>query len=121
MSGAHSQFRTGNRPLVIDGEPVTKTDNHGRPVKAYKLIPSGYNADGRPAEYHVFETFAVRHVLDYTPAPHFPSKNARGRTRPRTRAEQRRATRLLARFAQLSKNSTLAQQREAEQMALAAL
>lgn len=110
MSGAHSQHRTANRPLVIDGTPVIKTGKDGRPGKTYKLIPGPENADGRPVEYHVFESFAIRHVLDYSPAPHFPGKHARGRIRPRTAAEQRRARSLQARFVQLSKNVTVLQQ-----------
>lgn len=119
MSGAHSQHRTGNRLLVIDGTPVIKTDKYGRPVKTYKLIPGPVNVDGRPAEYQVFETFATRHVLDYSPAPHYPSKHARGRIRPRTAAEQRRARSLQARFVRASKNFTLAQQ-QVDQVVLAA-
>lgn len=113
MSGAHSQHRTANRPLVIDGTPVIKTGKDGRPVKTHTLIPGPVNVDGRPAEYQVFETFATRHVLDYSPAPHWPSKHARGRIRPRTRKEQRRARSLQARFVQLSKRVTVLQTRGA--------
>lgn len=114
MSGAHSQFRTPNRPLLNEaGNPVVKVDNYGRPVKRHRLIPGQLNEDGRPVEYQVFEYFATRHVLDYSPAPHYPSKNARGRMRPRTAAEQRRAASLQARFVRASKRVTVLQQQGA--------
>lgn len=125
MSGAHSQFRTGNRPLFDEsGEPVLKLDSQGRPVQEHRLVPIPRYENGRPVGYTVIETFAQRHVLDYSPAQHFRSKHARGRIRPRTRAEQRRAAALQARFVRLSKRVTVMQQQGVvfdEVQALAAL
>lgn len=106
MSGAISQHRPGNRPLIVDGQPVIKLDRHGRPVMKHRLIPGPVSANGRPTEYQIFEYPATMHVLDYAPEYHRPSKHARGRIRPRTRAEQRRAENLQARFVRASKRIT---------------
>ncbi len=108
MSGAHAQHRTPSKPMIDEeGHRVIKLDKYGRPVLKYILIPGPVNANGRPVEYQVFTTFAERHVLDYSPAPHFPSKNARGRMRPRTAKEQRAYRNRMARLVRAEKHLQL--------------
>lgn len=117
MSGAHSQHRTPNVEQVINGVPVIKFDSHGRPTRKHKLVPGQLNVDGRPAEYQVLEYFATRHVLDYRPAYHRPSKHAGGRTRPRTRAEQRTYRNRVRRLTQIRKTLTVDTNRLAAELA----
>jgi hypothetical protein len=71
------------------------------------LTPGGVFKNGRCVEWKVSFVPRFRHVLDYTPPIHFPSKHARGRIRPRTKAEAARAARLRARFVQISKTLTV--------------
>jgi hypothetical protein len=108
MSGALAQHRPASRPLVSPtGLPVLKFDKHGRPTRRHVLKPGGTYVNGRCVDWQVLEYFATRHVLDYRPQQHRPSKHARGRMRPRTAKEQRRAERLSARAMQASKSMTI--------------
>ena len=107
MSGPLAQYRTPSKPLVIGGQPVLKFDKHGKPEWKYVLKPGGTYVNGRCVDYQVLRYVATRHVLDYTPEHHWPSKHARGRVRPRTNAERQRAQRLRARFTQVSKSMTV--------------
>lgn len=108
MAGPLPEHRTPNRPLFDeDGRPVWKRDRHGVIQLKYVTRPGGSYKDGRCVEYVCGTEFVQRHVLDHTPQRHHPSKNARGRTRPRTRAEQTRVSGLQARMTQLSKSYTI--------------
>lgn len=110
MSGALAQYRPWSRPLIIGGEPVWKTDEHGNIVTRQVSVPGGVYKNGRCVEWRVVEVPQVAHVLDHVKPADRPSKHAKGRMRPRTRAEQRRAERLRARFVQVSKSVTVDQQ-----------
>ena len=118
MSGALSQYRTPSKPMVVGGQTVVKLDSEGRPVMKHKLIPGPVSKDGRPTGYQVLEYPATLHVLDYASEYHRPSKHARGRIRPRTPEEQRRARALQARFERASRKVTLLQQQTVELAAL---
>jgi hypothetical protein len=107
MSGPLAQHRPGNRPLVIDGIPVLKFDNRGEPVWKHVLKPGGTYVKGRCVDYQVLRYVATRHVLTYITPADRPSKHAKGRIRPRTKAEQTRARNLQARFVQISKTMTV--------------
>lgn len=71
------------------------------------LSPGGVYKNGRCVEWNV--TFVPRYRQTLVPRiePARPSKHARGRIRPRTKAEQTRARNLTARFVQLSKTMTV--------------
>ena len=71
------------------------------------LHPGGVYKAGRCVEWIVEVVPRYRHVLAPRIEPVRVSKHARGRTRPRTAKEQRRAEALLARFAQISKTRTI--------------
>jgi len=83
-----------------------RADGTLEPVWKYYAKPGGTYVKGRCVDYETGRYIATRHVLDYTPEHHFPSKHARGRVRPRTNAERQRAQRLRARFTQVSKSMT---------------
>lgn len=113
MSGTLPQYRPGNKPLFIGGQAVYRTpdgnlspllDSHN--IKR-TLRPGGTWKNGRCVEYTVQLDLRQVHVLDYTPEYHRPSKHARGRIRPRTKAERTRARNLQARFTQISKSHTV--------------
>lgn len=99
--------RVPSKPLFVGDVPVYKFDNRGNLVTKWVTLPGGTYKNGRCVEWRHFQVPVQRHVLDYTPAPHFPSKHARGRMRPRTSAEQRRYRRLNARITQLQKTMTV--------------
>lgn len=107
MSGTLPQYRPANRPLYIDGTPVYKFDKYGQPVMRSVVRPGGVWKNGRCVEWLVSSELVVRHVLSYIEPAERPSKHARGRIRPRTRAEQRRAERLVARATQVRKSLTI--------------
>jgi hypothetical protein len=71
------------------------------------LSPGGVYKDGRCVEWNITFVPRYRHVLVPLVEPVRTSKHARGRIRPRTAKEQRRAEALLARFAQISKSHTV--------------
>lgn len=107
MSGAHSQHRTGNRPLFIEGIPMYKLDKNGDIVTRWVTTPGGVYENGRCVEWNHEEVPVMMHVLDYSPEIHRPSKNARGRIRPRTPKQRRRVRNLQARATRISKRITL--------------
>jgi hypothetical protein len=96
--------------MIVDGAVVIKVDKYGRPELKHSLVPGPESKNGRPTEYQVVTSFVTRHVLDYGSEYHHPSKHARGRIRPRTAAEQRRAVALQARFVRASKRLARLQQ-----------
>jgi hypothetical protein len=107
MSGALVTHRPGSKPLIIDGTPVLKFDKYGKAVMRHVLRPGGVYKNGRCVEWQVLSYVATRHVLNHVEAPDRPSKHARGRTRPRTRAERTRMANLRARAVQARKSMTI--------------
>lgn len=107
MSGALAQHRPANKPMEIGGVPVLKFDKYGKPVMKHVLKPGGTYANGRCTDYQVLTYVATRHENVPAVEQNRPSKHARGRTRPRTPAEQKKTSALLARFAQISKSHTI--------------
>lgn len=97
MSGTLPQYRPESRP----------TDE----VTGVKVIlkPGGVFKNGRCVEWRY--TFVPRYRHELTPRLDVvrPSKHARGRIRPRTAKEQRRARNRIARFTQISKSFTIDQ------------
>lgn len=71
------------------------------------LSPGGVYENGRCVEWQVTFVPKFRHVLVPLVEPVRVSKHARGRIRPRTKAEQVRARGLQRRFVQLSKTMTV--------------
>jgi hypothetical protein len=69
--------------------------------------PGGVYKDGRCVEWNHVEVPCAYHVLTYITPADRPSKHARGRMRPRTKAERTRARNLQARFVQISKTMTV--------------
>lgn len=116
MSGPLAAHRTGNRPLFEDGEPVYKKDALGW-VYRWVTKPGGVHEDGRCVEWRHELVPVQRHVLDYSPQIHRPSKHAAGRTRPRTPAERRRVAGLEARMTQFQKRFQLDLNRMAAELA----
>lgn len=115
MSGTLPQYRPGSKPLVIGGQVVYRTPNpdvfpviDGHNIKR-TLRPGGLYKNGRCIEWTVQLDLRPVHVLSYTLPADRPSKHARGRIRPRTRAEQRRAENRIRRFTQISKTMTVDQ------------
>lgn len=74
---------------------------------SHVLKPGGLWKNGRCVDWNIELVPRYRHVLKPRIEPARTSKHARGRMRPRTRAEQTRARNLMARFAQLSKTRTI--------------
>lgn len=107
MSGALAQHRPANKPMSIGGVPVLKFDNRGEPVWKHVLKPGGTYVNGRCVDYQVLRYVATRHENVLPVEQNRPSKNARGRIRPRTAKEQRRHARLAARATQASKSMTI--------------
>lgn len=103
MSGTLPQYRPGNRPTGH-----IKLDNYaGGEIWKHRLVPSGFWANGRPREYLIAYEPVMAHVLDYSPQPHYPSKHARARIRPRTDKERRRMAAVNRRAIQASKSITV--------------
>lgn len=71
------------------------------------LSPGGLYENGRCVEWKVTYVPKYRHELVPLVEPVRVSKHARGRIRPRTKAEQTRARGLQRRFVQLSKTMTV--------------
>ena len=71
------------------------------------MRPGGLYENGRCVEWRF--TFEPRYRMKLVPRiePNRVSKHARGRIRPRTKAEQTRARNLAARFTQISKTVTI--------------
>ena len=107
MSGPHASHRTPNRPLFTgSGEPVYKEDKHGIVLK-WVTVPGEIYKDGRCVDWRHYQVPVQRHVLAPAFEAYRPSKHSRGRIRPRTAAERRRAASLTARGVRASKSITL--------------
>lgn len=111
MSGAHSQHRTPNRPLIIGGIAIPKVDKNGNPAMRWVSKPTGTYENGRCVEWTHTQEFVTRHVLDYRPAPVVVSKHAAGRTRKLDDRNKARLVRMRQRAAQAAK--TLSEDRRA--------
>lgn len=71
------------------------------------LSPGGVYKDGRCVDWKITYVPRYRQALVPRIEPARTSKHARGRIRPRTAKEQRRAAGLQARFTQISKTVTI--------------
>lgn len=107
MSGTLPQYRPASRPLYIDGTPVYKFDKYGQPVMRSVVRPGGVWKNGRCTEWLVSSELVVRHEFVPRVEADRPSKHARGRMRPRTKAEQKRFRALHARIVQSRKSMTV--------------
>jgi hypothetical protein len=116
MSGTLAQHRPGSRPLFIGGQAVYKVPAGPMDWHATRrtLKPGGLYENGRCIEYTVQLELRQRHVLDYSPEYHRPSKHARGRIRPRTAKERRRVAALMRRATQARKTFAIDIQRMTE-------
>lgn len=107
MAGPLPEYRTGNRPLIINGVPVHKRNNRGEVVLKRVLKPNGEYRNGRPTGYTVQTYPAIRHETVPRLDPVRPSRHARGRIRPRTAAERTRVARMERKVVQYSKSDTV--------------
>lgn len=109
MAGPHAQFRTPSKPLVVGGEVILRQPSGPMDWQSIRriLTPGGLHKDGRCVDWNGMVEVKPFQVLDHHPAMHRPSKNARGRIRPRTAAEQAQFQRRQARLVQLQKTMTV--------------
>jgi hypothetical protein len=122
MSGTLPQYRPASKPLVIGGETIYRQPTPDTwpaldPAIKRTLKPGGVYRNGRCVEWTVRLDLKPVHVLTPRVEAQRTSKHARGRIRPRTADEQRRAERRRARFAQIMKTYTIDAQRMAAGLA----
>lgn len=99
MSGPLANHRPGSKPMIFEGMPVMQARR--------RIRPGGVHKDGRCVEWIEYTQMVPVCVLDYAKPADRPSKHARGRIRPRTKAERTRMAGIRRRAVQARKSMTI--------------